>query len=438
MGGNDISKQLSEQINDVIQQSMNTVWNMNSSDIRSQIQNIQTIKIHIKGDLKCSNLSVQQAIRNDMKFVDTFTAKSTNDLKTQFESNISNKNEQTMKIARDFLAGIGASTSDENVSRVVNRVQQILNNSVTTQNLNNILHTAMNVQEQEFIVDGNLLGDVCNFNQYIQSNMVAESITNNLISNIVHDEALSRIVNENKQSMTKVSLGATALLIAAALLSLAVGYMVTKVQGSYLKIIILVVGLIALYFLLAYVFKWPPFKKEIWVSEVNAQGLSTQKCINIGPNMSDDQKQIYTRTFTTEGDCKSALDAGFGQYWGCEIGPDGLNTGQAAQYKDPVNGPFKSKEDAETRIRQGLFCRISYECQKDSNGFNVSPAACIPKNQQDLPPNATLRTQTSCMDNSPYDCRQWWVVRNKTCEQLAGEPFSGTSYKTRDECEKSK
>jgi hypothetical protein len=110
------------------------------------------------------------------------------------------------------------------------------------------------------------------------------------------------------------------------------------------KFLVTIAVLIALYFILAFFLKFGPFKKPV-------------------PP----------------------------QFWGCEIDRNGFNTGQCKQFDNPVQGPYRSKE--ECLANSNITCPRFFGCEKSDGSFTVN---CVQYGNPGLGP---YYDQTSCQDD---------------------------------------
>lgn len=426
--GSSLTKNQIDQINNQVQKIMQDVWTTNSATIRNYIENVSKLKVSIGGNVDCKNLNIENAIRNDMRFMDSFSTSTANDLKAKLTSDLENKTSQSIKILKDFLAGIGVADTQENITKIVNRVEQIIDTKVTTQNMNNILRSAINITESEIKINGDLKGENCRIANNIQSNLVAETFTNNLTQTLVDDAALSRIVNDSKQTTQVTSLGILALAIAAAIVIIALGYFAGKSSSVIIKIILVLFILAIIYVVIAYFANiWPWPKRGNWGCAKNSTtGFNTGGCKLYAKD--DPATATYQGTFyKTEAQCQKAIqeNSACGQYWGCsKDATSGLFNGGCQEYDNALTGPYYTRNACEDKVRGKQACQVSWDCKRDiTTGFNAYPPACQGKNLEIGITSSQQQTEQQCQADI-FKCRQYWIFNNnqKKCQQIDSEP----------------
>lgn len=430
-GNSSYSKTVNEITNQIMQKSMTNIWNKSAVSIKVINQNRQEIKliignITVKSATKCRLIDIQQEIQAETKLLTKIDTEFTNDLKSELKSELSNVLKSNSTLTKGFLAdiGIGNSDSSEAINRVTNRVEQIIDKTITNETLTEILAKNYNEQSQTINV-GDITLDNCDestllmLKQSIQSMSMAQTISSDLAKNILEDTVLSRMATDAQASSELSKKGLDdlfgsmliPLIILGVLFLLGIGGAFTATTLLAKKIfigILLLSPFIAIYLSVAYLNDWYPFTnitREYWKCVRNFKG-EVNDCIQV-----EDIEEGKEFAFKSKDACKLAIERGeapCGQYWGCEKTKttDGMkkNTGRVVKFSNAADGPYKSVEEAKKETKN---CANTWYCKREKNGLFKEPKECT-----DVDPDESgisynkITTQNVC--NNDMKCVNYW------------------------------
>ena len=331
MGGKISTQQMVDICNNVLQKSVKKVVTDNETSTGNSITSTQELKLNIDG-MDCKNFTVGQNFKANSTILTKISSKTSADMKSQMDTSLQNSIEQAAKAAMGFLAM--GNIDSNNTTRIVNRVQQISESVMSTSNLNSILNQVVAKQTAEITLK-NVKGENCNIGQDVVVDMFTQAVVENMAEAIMSDTMIARIVNSVSQKSDSTIRGLDDALKAGAMLALAMAAMFIAMAmmkggmgggggGSKAKIIIaiiiILIVLVAIYFILAWFYRWWPFKLK-------------------------------------------------DEHWGCEKGEDGLYTGKCTKYDNANDGPYKLEEDcnkdASKRCINGYQFKQDYTaCEK--------------------------------------------------------------------------
>lgn len=424
MGGS-ASKQILQQLNDVLQSVFNQVMISKSTSIANYVSSTNNIRLHVKGDIKCSDLEFYQMNKINLQYKNELSSQDITDLKTRLNSEIDNKTSQTMKIVREFLGNFGSFNSDDNITMIQTRLKQIINNQVNIQHENRILNETVSLNNIELTVDGSILVEhKCIWNQTTLIDLVSTAMVNDLVQTCINDEIISRIVNDSKQKFDLEEKGPASFLVAVALVIVALAMFAKEGLKAITDYRLWL--LVALAVLIAFIFKFWPFKpvqKQFFGCEKNNK-LNTGQCVeydnpNDGP-------------FFTKNACEKAKGQACPVFFGCEKQND-YNTGRCVQYSVPLLGPYSTQQTCEENSRLGKDCKRLFGCGTDTKGFNLSPPICVEYREQDpYKPDITFPTMELCENSKNRTCVKHFACDNarRQCVEVFNSP-----YIARSECE---
>ena len=424
MGGS-LTKNDIDLLNEIYSDAMTKIYQANASTISTYITNIASVELEVKGTIKCRDLKViAQAITN-LQVISGFTTETAAEAKTLVDTSIENKTNQIAQAIIGFMAGFGKQDDVINRTAIQNRVTTIISNSVTSQNLNNIVTEITQIASNKLTVAGDIIGDTCLIQSDAQANLLIQSIVRNVQNAIVSDEILTRIVNDIKQTATLEQkgidsiVGSFALIIIVIAIVIIVGLIVFATTGVkaltnpkfWITMLIVATVVITVWLIIAAIAKlWPfrPTQREFWgcSKALGPTGtlVNTRTC-SLLSNPSDGP-------YFTEKDCKDAIAANKAvcpQYWGCAKDGRGVYTGTCTQYDSPIAGPYYDTVACHTSNR----CDPVFICDTKTGGeYVVDPdppggGVCIPFNKGDITGGTTLQqcgldAKTKCTNH--YIC----------------------------------
>lgn len=424
MGGSS-SKQILQQLNDVLQSVFSQVLIGKSTSIANYVSSVNSIKLNVKGNIECSDLEFYQMNKVNLQYKNELNSQDITDLKSVLNSQIDNKTSQTMKIVREFLGSFGSFNSDDNITMIQTRLKQIINNQVNIQHENKILNQTVSLNNIELNVDGSILvKNKCIWNQTTLIDIVSSALVNDLVQTCVNDEIINRIVNDSKQKFDLEEKGPASFLMALALVIFALAMFAKeglKAAADYRLWL-----LAALAILIAYIFKFFPFKKV----QKKFYGCQKQNKLNTGQCVEFDNP--VDGPFFTKELCEKSKDKACPVFYGCEKQND-YNTGKCVQYSIPLLGPYSSQNTCEESARLGKDCKRLFSCGTDTKGYNIDPPICVEYRENDpYKPDITYPTMELCEQGKNRTCAKHFACDNarRECVEVFNSP-----YITKNECQ---
>lgn len=438
MGAN-VSKQISESVNDIYKERITNILSTNSVNASNFItaNQDQLIKFTCGGDLNwnCDSSEWNQQIAANVKLLTSVTQTQANTISSLLDTDIENKDSKVMKMVFSVLSSIGEYKSQELSNQFINRVRNIVKESINTQNIVNIINRQKFNQRFELVVnaggDCNFSGKRCQFIQNIVIDVIAENIINMTIDFISSDATINRILNDGKQDTQVEAKGLDDLIKSATswmggfgLLALGGAFVAFKYgtpslptatlsevakQKPYFAvfsiIFIIILIIFIIYIIIAAIFKIWPFSTKtmkLWICE-NKDGKNTGKCV----------EGQFEKGFKTKQECEQSNICG--QFWGCDK-PNGEFNGKCKEYTNATDGPKRTQKECEDAISNKELCNYKYGCAVDDNGMYLSPAVC--KQYKDI----TLgkwNTENICKENSAQSCQNKWKCVSGKCSKAS-------------------
>lgn len=324
-----------------------------------QINNIQLegVKYNCTGNFIVSNDFVANG-----KIIASFTNVNETSLQTQLTSEITQELTQQVSQQLGFLGGLGNFSDTDVRTQIQAVVDQSVKNNVTINNLNSFVQQTYAKQGNSLVFKNsefNIQGD-CVFTNKVAIDLQINAVVQNISKNIAESIMKSAVAQKASQSYSYKAAGVEDVVKAATSWVIAIvigvvvvvgggGVMVAKNVTDPKKIAgfaVAVLLLIGLYFLLAFIFKWPPFSAK--------QSASAK------------------------------------EYWGCQIDPaTNLFTGQCERKTNAIDGPFENKQLCDDAQRKDIpFCSNFYGCDYDTLE-RTGESKCIPGNDPKYFPYAS-------------------------------------------------
>lgn len=380
MGNNNSTSTTIEILNDIYQKRMTNIILQSDTTVINASSLSQSLTVNVTGKISCENaFDIFQNITADYKWIGQIDTKTLVNLQTALKDDLTNKTSQTVKIIRQMLSDIGSTNTDDTLTKITNRVSQIIDTRMTIQHTNRIMNSSINYQNNTINITGEVTAKECSFSQNIFVAISAKAIVNDLINTISNDDTVNRIINDATQDVTVKAEGLegliTGILNAGTLplivicVTIIIGLAIVGKEGVKAfsnPEFILGAGACGLVYLgLAYKLKWFPFKpptpKEYWKCEQDSKTqFYTGKCVQA----TDATDGMYS----SQKQCETAIANGkCGQYWGCEKNPNpsdtvGQFTGKCIQYGNALDGPYSSQEICDQKVRDNQACREFWGC----------------------------------------------------------------------------
>lgn len=183
---------------EVLTQKVTSILTKTTNNISTSNMLVNTVTIDNKGVIDCGpgGLNVNQLINANMKNINSINDQVTNDIKTEITSTITSYLEQNgKKIERAVGTNSGIT-----VPAIKNRVTNIINTTVTTDVINNIINLNQITNDYLLKNNGYISGDQCNINQNIQAQIISNNLIQNIIENLLHDSTLNQVDSQLKQT----------------------------------------------------------------------------------------------------------------------------------------------------------------------------------------------------------------------------------------------
>ncbi len=436
MGGS-ISKQQMESLIETFQSSVTSVMMRSSQKIVNIVSNDQILELKVGGDVECFNVSQRQLL--DINYVSNIGSEAISDIKSSLESSVEQNIEQIMDIMREMGASWGSYSDDDMALMIESRITQIINNTVTVDNVNNDLSSTVNLQKMVITIGGSIKGAECSkISQDIQLTISATKTLTNIINSVTSDSIMNRIIHDASQTLKKEETGFAGILkaLTGPFIIILIGIIVAGKQGiqslTNPKFMLVFAGLIAAWLTFSYFLKIWPFKKK----------GPRYGCQIISGKFTGVCEENPDGKFSSLNECKINVAAGTAcqQYWGCDTN-GGLPTGDCKQFTTVMEGPFYNQAECRAKISAGKSCQQYWGCGKDINGFPTEPASCkqYPEN---LKPLISFKNQAECDSSKMNACSPIWnCLKKKTgsnpaiCKQKSIATEGSFNYPSKSKCE---
>ena len=382
MGGS-LTKNVSDLVSEIFNSAITKVYTDNSNNIRVFNNNILESDIKLE-NVKCKVIDIRVTILSDTKIITQFTTENIADIKNNIQNEINNRSEQISQAVIGFLGGLGKNDSVENVTNITNRAVTIIFNSITSQNLNQIILSVSNIVSSKVEIK-NIEGELCTFIASIQSIQLIDNVVKNVQKSLVTDEILNRIVTDIKQTATLEQKGIdsvfTSLIIIIAIIAVViiVGLIVIAATGAkaltnpkfWITIVVVLAIIVGAWLGLAYGFKFYPFKE----TQTQFWGCAKEISDTTGALVNKGKCQLVTNAvegpYTTKAACEADAAKGVGlcpQYWGCARGASGVFSGGCAQYDSPLYGTYSTKNSCQIAAGSTPICQTVFACDQTPDG----------------------------------------------------------------------
>jgi len=362
------------------------------------------------GTLDCDNISLQQLNQGTIKIATQVNSQTASNLQNHLINDLKNSSSQTNKLVQGFLAGIGQFNNNNLNQSIVNRISNLIQNNVTTNNINKIL-SAVNIQNTGSIViddGGTIKGKQCDFLQTNIADFSSSLIVSNLANAIATDQVLNKLVNTASQDNSVEQKGLdsllSALLLPLIIIMVCLSYVGGKAVNSkplgyillLVVVVLLIVGLLK-YFKVGVFKDKPPLPPQYWTCQTDSNGFNTGKCVQV------DHDPGSGSVFSSQDLCESNVANGTAcsTFWGCTLGHDGFNTGAVQQCKDVVTSDNLYCQYSDEKSAAGACHNFFYECDSGSDGKNT----CNQINPPDSSYQATVYSSTVSPADALTKCK---------------------------------
>lgn len=450
------SKVINKSLTDIYRERISTILSENTVTASTLVRNDQQIKLNIEcgGDgALCGTLNIDQKILANIRIVNSITQEQASQIASLIESDVSNKNSQTMQMVFGFMSSVGEYKSQELTNEFVARVKSIVRENITSTNLTRIMNNTVSTQGVEISLKsaGNcrLAEKGCEINQEIAVDFASQNIINQLVSVVSEDTVITRIVNDNSQEFEIDARGLDNLAKAMTGIAIVIGIVAVIVVGIGIKsspvgmvasvtknpgllvgtgVIVIVVLAVVGYFSFAYFKSLWPFSgnRVLWkcqtVDDPSNPGQKTHACVSSKGGKGYDTREICMASKTCD------------RYWGCEFDDSGEFTGNCAEYDNALRGPERTREACQAAVKAKEMCTHKWGCERDPD-TRLFTGKCT---QYKDPALGVWRTEAICLENAQtkgacdngYTCNQG----TKTCREVATDSGFAT-FRTKSDCE---
>lgn len=418
-----------------LQSSIASVLTRNSTSINNSVANNQYFKAVMMPTFKnkCCNIQISNKITSTLNNMGTITSSTAVQISSKLQSLLNSQIDQQAEAISQLLGG-NADTST--IATVKQRVEQIINNQISTSNLNNIANSVMNNQGLDVVIDGNFecacTGPTQSlvFGNDIQAQLTAQTIVQNMTKAILDDAVINSISQRTTQKSKAKNQGLVDILVLLAILGVLYLLISSKSSPTLKKVMLLLIILLIVYLIYSYVKKTGVFKKKYW-------GCNVVNGMNQGCKEYDNPTD---GPFESKEDCEAlSLDGKLyvncPQYWGCARGSNTTNPNKLCkQLTDaPSDGTKTFGTESEcTLAGSGKYgvCGVSYGCPVDEQGFVVEGAKECQAYNNDaafVPENVVSdKTQCDAAGCSAYHiCRTIGdpVDNKKSCDPMTQQAY---------------
>lgn len=203
--GTDKTKNVTENLNKTYNASMTNVLQRNANNIRINASADQVLNFTAgpNSDIECTGgTGFSQTSNVSLNIPTTITTDTTNDIKSLLKTGLTNDTQQVQDLLSQLGGGLGMDVDTENINKTKNIVDNIIDTTITQENLNDILKTVNVSQTGRFEFNGKWKGP-CTWSQNIALEMISADIISNVVKSMADNQALADIVNKTSQEQKK-------------------------------------------------------------------------------------------------------------------------------------------------------------------------------------------------------------------------------------------
>lgn len=180
---------------DVLNKNITAILNKNSTIVSTSSWQNQYIELHVTktGELNCNNIELSQKMSSSMKLINTITNSVKNDIVNEIKNALAHQIDSNNSASSGW-GGIGMSDANS-INRVKTTLKNIVETSMTAENLNQIVNRFDFKQNNTVTIDGKVGGPDCE-NFKMSQDMQINLVTNNIISTLNENIAKSTEANE--------------------------------------------------------------------------------------------------------------------------------------------------------------------------------------------------------------------------------------------------
>lgn len=422
------TKILVESMNKIYRERITEILGRNSARLTNIMNVSQDIELVINCDEGCKictgsgGLQITQSQAGTIRFVTNVTQAQVNDIVSMVETDLSNKTSQTYRSVSELLSNLGAWTSTDVQTRILNQVKDIVRNEITLENIVNILNSVQLGQNNRMTWNlgrnTEIGGKQCIIRQDIFIDFFSESLIDMVVRNATEDSSITRMLADARQDTQIEAKGLDSVIRSAftGIAGMAVGGIVilivlSRMQSSVVPsdslteaakkrpglailavFVVILIVLAIVYMPVAKLFSLWPFsgERKLWKCEV-VDGMHTGKCV-LG---------VFEKGFRSREECEQSKTCD--QNWGCQFA-GGVPTGKCAQYASSALGPYRSERDCADAVAQGKTCTLKWGPVVTDAGVYAVPPRC---QQFQDPKLGRYRTEGECLENKDKFRNKW-------------------------------
>lgn len=223
---------------DVVNKSLMTTITNNQQSLSAAMNNIQKVKVRVGNMGPDCDMKIGQKINASSQSSATMSPKTINEAKSVISNELVASAAAAMEKTTE--AGNLQFGDKQNMNQEVNMaIENVIENTFETNNLNEVIAEMVNLQEGDLIVR-NCNGKL-DFSQDIVATLMAEAITNSLTQNIAESETLNKLKAATEGSQKTENKGL------ADIIDKVLGPMKYAILASVCCVCVLVLGLVAMF-----------------------------------------------------------------------------------------------------------------------------------------------------------------------------------------------
>jgi len=223
---------------DVVNKSLMTTITNNQQSLSAAMNNIQKVKVRVGNMGPDCDMKIGQKINASSQSSATMSPTTINEAKTVISNELVASAAAAMEKTTE--AGNLQFGDKQNMNQEVNMaIENVIENTFETNNLNEVIAEMVNLQEGDLIVR-NCNGKL-DFSQDIVATLMAEAITDSLTQNIADSETLNKLKAATEGSQKTENKGL------ADIIDKALGPMKYAILASVCCVCVLVLGLVAMF-----------------------------------------------------------------------------------------------------------------------------------------------------------------------------------------------
>jgi hypothetical protein len=241
MGANTSST--SSLANSILNESVTNILQRNETNSTFSVQAGQSVNFVIKNStVTCTDSPttplIQQTMTGEITIATSVTQQATSDIKTLFNNVADANSSQFQKLISETLGGIGTTTEQNTL--ISNAAKNVINTSVTQENLTSIVQNFSFTQSGNVEISDTTYSGPCSFNQNLALHLQASSIIGNIMQAIATNETVNELVAVSSQTQEVQLKGLSDIIssignaVSSILTSLSAPFIIAVIAGAIL------------------------------------------------------------------------------------------------------------------------------------------------------------------------------------------------------------